>query len=92
MSLRSTSPSAGSKHLLLPKQQNPVSSSQPSYLTVPVDSNETANANSVNAEQSSDAKPTKRKSLGDAVTLQGNCTQSPIKHDLRQVYHAISHL
>lgn len=86
VSLRSPSPLVGSKHQLLPKQSNPVLSSQTSHLTVPVASNESTSANSVNT------KPTKRKSLGDAVTPQGNFTQSFNKHDLRQVYHAINQL
>lgn len=92
MSLRSASPSASSKHQLLPKQQNPVSSSQPFNLTVTVDSNESTSANSINVKRNSDAKPTKRKSLDDTVVLQENFTQSSIKHDLRQVYHAISRI
>lgn len=92
LSLRSASPSASAKHQLLPKQQNPVSSSQPFNLTVTVDNNESTSASSIKAKPASDAKSTKRKSLDDAAVLQENFTQSSIKHDLRQVYHAISQL
>lgn len=78
LSLRSTSPTA--EHQLL-KQQNPVSSSQPSNLTATVANNDRTPVNS-----SSDNKPAKRKSLSDVALLQANLTHASIKHDLRQVY------
>lgn len=77
ISLRPTSPSTDAKHQLLPKQ--------PHNLPATIANNDVTCVNNSNNSNNVDDKPTKRKSLDDAVPLQSNFVKCSIRHDLRQV-------